>query len=80
VKTLDLDRTKVTDAGVKELATPRALESLSFEETMVGDAALIAVAEKAKKLEKVGVRKSKVTERGGSEARTKANNLSVNFD
>jgi internalin A len=80
LKTLNLDRTKVTDTGVKELANPRALETLDFEETSVGDAGLIALAEKAKKLERVGVRKSKVTETGATEARAKGNNLSISFE
>ena len=80
VKTLDLDRTKITDAGVRELATPRGLVSLSVEETAVGDAGLIAVAEKAKKLERAGVKKSKVTEKGAADARSKATNLTVSFD
>ncbi len=80
VKMLDLDRTKVTDVGIKLLASPRSLVALSFEETTVGDNGLLTVVDKAKKLEKVGVRKSKVTERGAADAKKKSPRLLVAFD
>jgi len=80
VKMLDLDRTKLTDVGLKELATARALEYLSIEETNTGDEALLQLVERAKKLQKVHARKSKITAAGANEARKKASELTISLD
>ena len=80
MKRLDLDRTKVTDDGAKFLATKRALEKLSFQETKVGDSGLLAVAADAKSLKKVEVRKSKVTKAILEDIRKANPDLAVVFD
>lgn len=80
VKVLRLEGTKITDAGMKELATARALEKLSVEDTGVGDTGLLNVAEKAKKLVQVDVRKSRVTPKGADAAVKKLPGLVVSFD
>ena len=77
LKVLTLDHTRVTDAGMKDLAGLTELEELSLSDTVVTDAGLKEL--RSKMLTKVSVRGCKKVTRSGIAA-LKALNPKVVID
>ena len=73
---LDLDRTQITDEGLKEVAKLQNLEGLNLRETQITDESLKDVA-KLQKLELLALEGTKVTKAGVAELKKALPNCKI---